>query len=433
MSGLRLADVSPTAFECINLIKNPMATIKVKVRPSCVAGRAGTVYYQVIHLRRVRQITTRLRLHPDGWDAVRQRVRLPEVADIAMVQAQIDSDLDGLGRIVRDLERLSKETGKPFTVDEIVIRFRAPERHVPLAAFMAGQVTFLRQCGRLGTAVNYQKALECLLGFPGGNHLLLSELTAAWVDRYQDYLRQRGLTRNSISFHIRILRAVYNKAVRRGDAVQSFPFRDVFTGIDRTRKRAVGEAVIVRMAALDLTGQPGLELARDLFLFSFYTRGMSFVDMAYLRMENIEGDMLCYVRRKTGRTLCIRIEPCIRELLDRYADPARPWVFPVLKSDDPATAYARYRVALGYYNRLLKRISRLVGLDRGLSFYAARHSWATLARDRQVPISVISAGMGHSSERMTQIYLTSLENEVVDNANRRLLAAFGRRVRMVGT
>ena len=164
-----------------------------------------------------------------------------------------------------------------------------------------------------------------------------------------------------------------------------------------------------------------LSLARDLFLFSFYTRGMSFVDMAYLRRGHIRDGRIRYVRRKTGQEIVIRVEPEMQRIIERYADGERPYVFPVLKSENPEKAYAEYRTALTYYNRLLKRLCTLAGIPQRLSFYTARHSWATAARNHQVPVSVISAGMGHTSERTTQIYLTMLENSLIDNANRGIL------------
>lgn len=287
--------------------------------------------------------------------------------------------------------------------------------------FMAGQIQFLLECNCFGTAKNYRTAMESLNGFLEGRPLFFQDLTDGFAEHYNEYLLRKGLVKNSVSFHMRILRAVYNKAVRKGLAVQANPFQHVYTGIDRTRKRAVGKNIITRLIDIDLSCSAPLSLTRDLFLFSLYTRGMSFVDMAFLRRENIVDGTICYSRRKTRQPLCIRIEPCMQKIIDRYADGNRPYVFPILKSDDASCAYSQYRVSLAYHNRLLKRLSNMLGLQQGLSFYVARHSWATMARDNNVPVSVISAGMGHTSEHTTQIYLRSLENSLIDNANRGIL------------
>lgn len=135
------------------------------------------------------------------------------------------------------------------------------------------------------------------------------------MGQYDDWLRRRGVVRNTVSFYMRILRAVYNRAVKEDVVPQTDPFRHVYTGVDQTCKRAVGEDVVVRLRQLDLTHSPSLALARDIFIFSYCTRGMAFVDIAFLRNQDIVGDTIRYVRRKTGQRLVIRIEPCIAKLI----------------------------------------------------------------------------------------------------------------------
>ena len=390
-----------------------MATIKVKLRASSIAGKAGTVYYQVTHKRVIRQITTDIHILPEDWDGKQQCLKEP--ADAAL-QSRIQGDTALLRRIVRELDA----SGEPYTSEEIVRRFRKPEHTVMMLAFMQEQIDLLRLCNRLGTAQNYGYAMRRFARFLGGD-IPIAAVTEDLIERFNADLSQRGMVRNTVSFYMRILRSVYNKAVRNGLVEQTAPFKNVYTGIDRTRKRAVGENVIARFIGLDLSRSAPLALARDLFLFSFYTRGMSFVDMAYLRRGHIRDGRIRYVRRKTGQEIVIRVEPEMQRIIERYACGEHPYVFPILKSENPGEAYAEYRIALSYYNRLLKRLCMLAGVPQRLSFYTARHSWATAARNHQVPVSVISAGMGHTSERTTQIYLTMLENSVIDNANRGIL------------
>lgn len=397
-----------------------MATIKVKVRPSCIVGNAGTLYYQVTHCRVVKQITTDVHIFPDQ---LREDGRV--VADDdngAILQNRIDSDVALLRRIIRELETQKQQTGNEFSVTDITLRFHAPEHRTSFIEFMTGHIQFLLECNRLGTAKNYRTAMESLNGYLGGRCLSFTEITAQFAELYNEYLLRKGLVKNSISFHMRILRAVYNKAVRKGLAEQSNPFQNVYTGVDKTRKRAVNKDVIARLIGIDLSRSTPLAFARDIFLFSLYTRGMSFVDIAFLKHENIRDGAIYYSRRKTKQQLCIRIESCIRQIIDRYAGRSGVYVFPILKSKDTIEAYSQYRVQMAYNNRLLKRLSKMLGLQQGLSFYAARHSWATLARDSNVPVSIISAGMGHTSERTTRIYLTSLENSLIDNANEGILS-----------
>lgn len=299
---------------------------------------------------------------------------------------------------------------------------------VTILAYMRRQIALLRQRRQFGTAENYECALVSLSAFLNGRDLPFSRMNEELVLKYGDWLRARNIVRNSISFYMRIWRAVYNRAAGEGITAQACPFRKVYTGVDRTRKRAVDERAILKLLEPDLTAFPSVSLARDLFLFSYCTRGMAFVDIAFLRKCDIRDGSLVYCRRKTGRLLRVRIEPCIACLIDRYKEKTgnSEYVFPILRSTEAQKAYVQYRTALGHYNRQLKRLSRLAGLDLALSFHTARHSWATAARDHAVPLPVISAALGHASEKTTEIYLASIENSVIDEANRSLLSEINR-------
>ena len=371
-----------------------ITSVKVKFRASRVSGKAGTIYYQLTHLR------------------------------IPVWQCRIECDVDRLHRIIRDLGR----EGRPYTVDEVADRFCAQSCGVGVTAFMREQIAQLTADNRLGTARNYTRTLRSFSGFLGGGELPFAAFTERLVEEYNAYLLRRGVVRNTVSFYMRVLRSVYNKAVRRRLAEPASPFGGVYTGVDRTRKRAIDERLIARLKSLDLPVSGALPLARDLFVFSYCMRGMAFVDMAFLRKKDMRDGAIHYVRRKTGQRMTVHLEPCMREIIGRYAPRTRdtPYLFPVLTAEDPARAYAQYQVALNYYNRLLKKLASLLGLDSGLSSYTSRHSWATAARNHNVPLPVISAGMGHTSERTTQIYLSALETSVIDSANRKILASLNR-------
>ena len=393
-----------------------MATIKVKLRPSSVSGRAGTIFYQVTHRRATQQITTNIRLQPNEWDATKEKVVI-SIEDRSFIQNRIDSDIALLKRIVKDLDN----SGVTYSVGDIVKRFKSPECHVLVLDFMQNQIRLMRNANRLGTALNYEKTMKNFAEFLGGVNLPFSAMTEQLIADYNAFLVQRGMVRNSISFYMRIMRAVYNKAVRQKLVEQSHPFTEVYTGIDRTRKRAVSESVISQLYKLKLAEGTPLALARDIFIFSYCTRGMAFVDIAYLKKENIQNGVICYARRKTGQLLSVRIEPSIQRIIDRYSSALSPYVFPILTSTDTKLAYEEYQVAINNHNRLLRRLSKMLPIGCKLTSYTSRHSWATAARNHNVPISVISAGMGHTSEQTTQIYLTMLENSVIDDANQGLI------------
>ena len=399
-----------------------MATVKVKLRLSSVEGKAGVIYYQITHNRRMQQITTKLRVQPADWDADRERPA-PSAPNCPIILNRVESDVALLRRVIAGLE----ESGAEYSVGDVVSRYQSPQSHISVLDYMRTQIEQLRAANRLGTAQNYDKTMHSFETFLRAAKLPLplSAMTERVITAYNAYLVQRGLVRNSVSFYMRVLRAVYNKAVRQKLVEQTNPFAEVYTGIDRTRKRAVAESVIAQLYRLDLSEGSPLALTRDLFIFSYCTRGMAFVDIAYLRKSDLQNGMICYVRRKTGQQLSVRIEPAIQRIIDRYAAEQSLYLFPILASSDAQKAYEQYRAALNTHNRLLKRLSGMLSDGCMLTSYTSRHSWATAARNHNVPISVISAGMGHTSEQTTRIYLTTLENSVIDEANSGIIASLG--------
>ena len=237
-------------------------------------------------------------------------------------------DMKRLDMIVHQLEN-RKGT---YTVDDIVASFQSNTEGQSLFNFMQGIIARLKQMGKIRTAENYSCTLKSFMQFRGDRDVLLSEIDSDLMQLYEAYLHGKGAVRNTSSFYMRILRAVYNRALEKGLMEQRNPFRHVYTGVDKTVKRAVPLSAIKRMKNLDLSLQPNLEFARDMFLFSFYTRGMSFIDMAHLKKKDLQNGFLSYRRRKTGQQLVIRWEKCMQEIVGKYPeDSFSPYLLPVLK------------------------------------------------------------------------------------------------------
>lgn len=397
-----------------------MTTIRLKFRASTVEGRPGTLYYQLCRKGRSRSVSAGIHIYPGQWTGAE--------GTLDGYQETIERDIRLLHSITETLEA----SGKDYSLGDVIERFRSGYSRVNSLRYIEEDIQELVCRGKYGTARNRRRSLTSFAKYLQGKDIPLSEWTCGLLHGYAEWLYGKSLTRNTVSFYMRNLRSVYNKAVKDGLVPQGNPFSNVYTGTDRTSKRAVDESVMLRLKELDLSCAPALELARDMFLFSYCTRGMTFIDMVFLRREDIRGGSIVYRRRKTGQKLRIRIETCIGDILKKYGRKRQdsPYVFPVIRSQDIRAAYSEYQTALGYYNRKLKRLSSLLNLDTPLSSHVARHSWATAARNRNTPIAVISSGMGHTSERTTRIYLAALDESLIDSANRSILAPLERSARL---
>ncbi|WP_295935472.1 site-specific integrase [uncultured Alistipes sp.] len=290
-----------------------------------------------------------------------------------------------------------------------------------LVSYFSQQIAAYEQSGRVGSAANYRSACRMLSRFLNGQKLLSNQFTASWLERYERWLIARGIGTNTVVFHIRYLRAIYNHAVDKHLFPDTHinPFQRRSIKQVETRKRALPRKKLKQISDADLTQMhPKYTLARDLFMFSFYTRGMSFVDMAYLRKSDICSQVLTYKRQKTGQILSMHVEPPLQRIINRYNNDS-PYVLPILAKDD---SYHTYRQQQRELNKFIRKIGTLLNIQEPLTFYVARHSWATLARDCGTPLSVISAGMGHTSERTTRVYLAQLDHSVIDKANRKIIS-----------
>ncbi len=404
-----------------------MTTVKVRFRRSAIAGKKGSLFYSLVHNRKSKQITTKYKVFPFEWNEEAQVMvyrfgrRNKELREI---QVMIKKDLEVIENIIEEFEN-----DGDYSLDKVVAQFLDKSFSMSFFIFMDEEIRRLTNSDSLGTARNYRRARSSFSKYLENKDIDLISVTEELAGDYELWLRRKKVSRNTASFYMRILRSVYNKAVERHLVSQNYPFRKVYTGIEHTRKRALPEETIMRLNECDLSSSRTLSYAKDLFLFSFYTRGMSFVDMAYLRKEDIKEGLISYTRRKTGHSMSIRLERCMQEIIERYTGLVKEsdYVFPLVTSDDPGKAYSQYQTALTYYNKQLKRLSSILELEVPLTSYVARHSWATMARNRNVPIAVISAGMGHTSEMTTEIYLASVDPAVIDDANRKLIAGIAKK------
>lgn len=316
-------------------------------------------------------------------------------------------------------------------------------------SFMQWVITEKAAAGKWRTADNYRAALHRLYEFwiqegreesrregelvPDGqavddsNSLSMEvhdsamrwrDITVRFVERFELHLLARGVKKNTSSFYLRIFRALCNRARRAGHGVGYGLFDTVYTGKAKTRKRAVPMDIIRLIAHAETNGDREA-FARDLFLFSFITRGMSMVDIAHLQRSDINSGRLSYRRRKTGQQLAMEWLDEMQRIVTLYNKGSRH-VFPIITCDGEE-GYKEYQKLQNGVNYSLRQLGKRLGIGN-LTMYVARHSWATIAKSTGVPTVVISDALGHDSERTTQIYLASVDEGRIDAANRDMVA-----------
>jgi site-specific recombinase XerD len=398
----------------------------------------------------------------------------------------MNCELRRLGSIVYELE-----THGDYTVDDIMSRYRSVMSGNSVGAYAEHLAVELEQGGYDRTARAYRTAAARLIGWSGSD-VKLEHITAAVMNDFQQSLKSQRRSMNTISFYMRTLRAIYNKAVAEGRLRRTVdnPFAGVYTGIAPTRKLALTSNQLARLSEFDPTvaraptagetplrkmgvgmdvgvvsghcaggsademplrmvsagkapvpsmptadarcpydfplSQPLLQQSLAMFLFCCHARGMCFVDMAHLKKSDVRGDTVRYRRKKTGRHIELRLLPSMRRIIEWFAPltAGSEYLFPVI-IDPHKSPRLQYESGLRVQNRRLKQIAAVLNISKPVSTHTARHSWATVAKNAGFPLAVISEGLGHSSQRTTQIYLASLEQSVLDSASRVVSDAIG--------
>lgn len=390
-------------------------SVKVKKKKSAVPGKRMPLLLQIICKREVKRIVLDYRLAPEEWLAEKETVVIPpgtnkRRADYLLeVQEELENKKSELEKAIVFLE----EHGE-LSATKIIDHYHASFRPVYWLDYMQQLMQEKKNERAQSTFRNYQSTFRIFRQFLGTMRLSVKAFDKEVVKQFEHYLFSRHLTANTISFYCRILRMVWNRAVADGIVEnQPSPFRQVCMRVEKTRKRAVGEATIHRLEGLTLESR-GLAFARDMFLFCYYARGMTFVDLAYLTEKNIEGNTLIYVRKKTRQVLKIGLLPVMKQLIRKYRVADSPFLFPILKTSHPS--FQEYDSALRLQNKRLGKLGKLIGCY--LSTYVARHTWASIAKMKGISEDVISESMGHTSVKTTRIYIASLDHSRLDKANR---------------
>lgn len=378
-----------------------------------------SLLFQITYNNEIRIIDTGFRIYSHEWSAKRGTFVFPNKEDeryehLISIYNNLEWEMKRFRFIINNLKK------SQYGIDDIVKAFQGyTAEGKGVFDFVRKVATRFYRLGRIRHGETMDCTIRSFMTFRNGIDISFQNLTTDIVEQYEAYLKSRGLTRNTSSFYMRNLRSVYKLAVQESLTIDKQPFRSVYTGVDKTKKRAISILDIRKIKSINLSNRPALDFTRDMLMFSFYTRGMSFVDMAYLRKKDVANGYITYRRKKTGQELSIAFVPEIGAIINKYQNSTQ-YLLPIITAEN-GSERQQYRNQLIRINRHLKKIGKMIGLSIPLSTYVMRHSWATIARNKGISLSVISEGLGHDSETTTRVYLDSIQKSKVDKANRIIL------------
>ena len=404
-------------------IKSVMSSVKI-IQRTDKKGKTdiAPLYIQVIIDRQRKLVATGISVPTSAWDSETQRIKR-KYPQASSLQLKLDTQAEEIRHNIQRLEVMDL----PISMDSV---FGKEAKHITITIkgyFLELIEDFIKQ-GKVGTADKHRHCLN-LLSQCNPVEVRFVAFTAAYVQRFIAYLKNKGNTPNSVLTKLSVLRAVYNKAVEEGIYMpRENPFKGINMKHRRPKKRAILKEDIQRIKELDIPENhdpASMGCANDLFLFSYYSAGINFTDIARLRYGNVHKDVVYYRRHKTGKDMMFPLTPANLPILHRYWVDGKDmddYIFPILDKTRHQTdtqVFNRLHKVLAQVNKSLAQIAELAGIEK-LTTYVARHTYATVMKRAGVNIAIISETMGHSDIKTTQIYLDSFEDTQIVEAMKNL-------------
>ena len=367
--------------------------------------------------RKVRYVSLGVSTKPEHWDFKKNQPKA-DCPNREYIEKLIANRISEIKATIVEL----KAEERDFTATSLLQKIDTKSSSLSIVEIFLEHLKFLQSCKRTGYMLSIRQTYNSLLKFNGTLDIPFSEIDVNWLRRYEGWLRKSNKSENTIGIRFRNLRMIYNKAIEKGAVKKElYPFDSykVSKLHKETIKRAIVKDDIKRVLNYNVNGRDFYtSLAIALFSFSYYMGGINFVDMAYLQGSNIIDGRLVYYRKKTSKLINLPMNPEAMEIISRYNTGLTGYIFPILSfaHNTEQMKLNRLHKVITKVNKALKLIGQELGLPIKLTTYVARHSFATVLKRAGVSTSIISESLGHSSEKITQIYLDSFENSQINEA-----------------
>ncbi|MCK9612038.1 MAG: site-specific integrase [Bacteroidales bacterium] len=362
------------------------------------------------------------------WDFEKNRFKKNH--DKYKIKNQI---LDNLESQANDIFIKAEYDKIPVSFEYFTKQFSKKTKKYTVFTFFDEEIERLKKSGSLSYSDTFKATKSIINKFCDNENLKFTDVDYNFLKRFETYCFQHKAKSNTVSVYMRTFRTLFNSAIKNEICFEvSYPFksRNNPNGYSlehlntETQKRAITLEQMKLIINYKVKKETDLFHAKNIFLFSFYAIGINFIDMANLKWNNIINNRIEYNRAKTGGQFSILIQPELKKIIDYYKKNKKSdYILPIF-NDTHVTAlqkYNRKKKMLRKFNSDLQTIAENLGIDFNITSYVSRHSWATIQKEKGTPTAIISEGLGHKTEAITQTYLKKFENSVLDEANRNLL------------
>jgi integrase len=396
-------------------------TVKVILWERPLKDNSHPLYIRITHLRIKTFIQLNVSIMFNDWDAGLQTVKnsCKLYDDIRHLNAYIQKKKTEVNTFINDLYDSGNIEG--MTAKDIKNAFLLKSDNFSFQDYTNKLIKEMESSGRYGNAMSYKQALSFVIRNNDKQDIQFRNLNYSFLLKLESAHLAAGNTRNSLAVYFRAIRAIYNRAIKTGIAKPEwYPFKNYSIKTMKTPKRAISKTDIMKIEAFNPPDGSPLFHARNYFMFSFYMVGLNFSDMAMLKLSNIVRNRIEFNRQKTGKFYSLELYDKPKAIVDLYtkSKSKTDYIFPIVSRQEPILIRKDIKNQLKLYNNTLKLLAKELEIGGNLTSYVTRHSWASIGKALNVPVTVISEALGHENLRTTQIYLDSLDKDVIDTASR---------------
>ena len=396
--------------------------MKVKIKTILFKGKtlsdgSHPIVIRMNHFKRRKHISTGVSCFEEEWDVEYEVIKSPRFKKENEKIKEARDKVDGIMLYI-------KMNGIPFSFEAFNNKYQ--EKEIGGVFELYDEVMDeLEQSDRLGNKAAYKQSKTSFERFYKKENLKFNQVDPVFLHKYEVFHLGNGCSKSGIAVYLRSFRSLFNIAIQRGLATREmYPFKNQFNanGYSMAKlkvgynPKALDEKDLEKFKNFDYSEHPHLEEAFRMALFIYYARGINFIDISYLKWADTFGGRISYIRRKTKVAYSIKISPAIQEQLDYFKGIDEKYVFPIFSDFHKTENQKRYRMMKkrAQFNKKIKEIAGIVGIEGNMTSYILRHSFATTLKRQGASVELISQSMGHQNVEVTSHYLKSFGNDAID-------------------
>lgn len=376
---------------------------------------------RVTYNRKHKVVPLNVLLQKEDWNTTTQKVK-PSHPNAKLINIKINQTLNEIQEKALKFETLEKV----YSVEDLSTTNSTQTALTTFNAFTANEIASLMNAGRVGNANAYRDASNKLIKFAGNKPIRFESIDYRLLEQFTQSMLADSIKVNTIALYMREIRAIYNKAIKTGVVEQKYyPFSKYKIKTEKTISRALTAKEMKAIIKLKLEQDTPIWHSRNFFLLSFYLIGTNFTDLFKLTPNSIVDNRIVFNRSKTHKVYSIKITPSVEAILKHYKADDSHYLLPILAyNDSPAIAKKKAKQAIKTTNEYLSKIAEQCKINKEITTYYARYSWANIAKSLGYSKDIISEALGHSyGLAVTGIYLDNYGNEIIDAANAKVIAA----------